>query len=205
MKKSKIILIVICVFIFIYLIGGVSYPYLKKKYGNTTKKEIKSTAQIKGFNYLLYDNDPIIYKNEFKLLKSNLESKKINYEEYAKSISKMFIIDLYNLNGKKNMYDIGGVEFVYPDAVENYKLNVTNTLYKYMKDNTDGKRKQELPIVKNVEINNFEDTKFTIGEEEFDGYKIKLNIEYEKDLGYDKEAEVIIVKKDKYLYVVEKD
>ena len=45
----------------------------------------------------------------------------------------MFLIDLYNLDNKKNMYDVGGVIFVFPDARENYKLNVSNTLYKYMK------------------------------------------------------------------------
>ena len=197
-------LLVLCSFVLLYLLGGVAYPYLRKKYNKTTK-QVKSSEQIKGFNYLLYDNDPKIYKEEFKILKENLESNNIDYSEYAKSISKMFIIDLYNLSGKKNMYDTGGLEFVYPDVQDNYQLNVTNTLYKYMEDNSDGNRKQVLPTVKKVELVSNEETKYKIGEDEYDGYKIKLIIEYVEDLGYDKEAEVILVKKDKYLYVVEKN
>ena len=103
------------------------------------------------------------------------------------------------------MYDVGGVQFVYPDIRDNYKLNVTNTLYKYMKDNSDGKREQDLPMVKSVSIKNEDETKYKIGEEEFDGYKINLDIKYVKDLEYDKSAEIILVKKDKYLYIVEKN
>ena len=117
----------------------------------------------------------------------------------------MFLIDLYNLSGKKNMYDVGGVEFVYPDNVDNYKLNVTNTLYKYMIDNSDGKREQVLPTVSGVNVTSDEETTFKIKDEEYDGYKLNLEISYVEDLGYDKVVELILVRKDKYLYVVEKN
>ena len=161
--------------------------------------------QIKAFNYVLYNNKPKLYKEEFKVLKQNLESSNLNYESYAKSISKMFLIDLYNLDNKKNMYDVGGIEFVYPATVDNYKLNVTNTLYKYMEDNTINKRNQELPIVSNVIVNKCEETTFTFEEKEYNGYKLSLKIEYQKDLDYDIDCEVILIKDGKYLYVVEKN
>lgn len=202
--KNKKLLLVICSIIFIYCIGGIIYCNIKKNI-NTNKSKVDNGIQIKGFEYILYESHPKLYKEEFKVLKNNLESDEIDYVEYAKSISKMFIIDLYNLENKKNMYDVGGVVFVYPDARENYKLNVTNTLYKYMKDNSVGKRDQELPEVKTVEIINYEDNKYTIGDNEFDGYKININIEYINDLGYDKAAEVLLIKQDKYLYIVEKN
>ena len=103
------------------------------------------------------------------------------------------------------MYDIGGVEFVWPDIVDNYKLNVSNTLYKYMVDNSNGERTQELPEVSNVDIKDITENEYTIGEEKYEGYKVKADISYVKDLEYDKEAEIILVKKDKYLYIVEKN
>lgn len=204
--KNKKFWLIICSIVLLYFIGGVVYINLDRDSSNVkNNKNVDKGISIKGFDYILYEDDIDIYKDEFKKLKKNLESSNINYTEYAESISKMFVMDLYSLDAKKNMYDVGGVQFVYPDIRDNYKLNVTNTLYKYMKDNSDGKREQDLPMVKSVSIKNEDETKYKIGEEEFDGYKINLDIEYVKDLEYDKSAEIILVKKDKYLYIVEKN
>lgn len=204
--KNKKFWLIISSIALLYFIGGIVYINLDRNSGNVkNNKNVDKGISIKGFDYILYEDDIDIYKDEFKKLKKNLESSNINYTEYAESISKMFVMDLYSLEAKKNMYDVGGVQFVYPDIRDNYKLNVTNTLYKYMKDNSDGKREQDLPMVKSVSIKNEDETKYKIGQEEFDGYKINLDIEYVKDLEYDKSAEIILVKKDKYLYIVEKN
>ena len=204
--KNKKFWLIISSIALLYFIGGIVYINLDRDSGNVkNNKNLDKGISIKGFDYILYEDDIDIYKDEFKKLKKNLESSNVNYTEYAESISKMFVMDLYSLEAKKNMYDVGGVQFVYPDIRYNYKLNVTNTLYKYMKDNSDGKREQDLPMVKSVSIKNEDETKYKIGEEEFDGYKINLDIEYVKDLEYDKSAEIILVKKDKYLYIVEKN
>lgn len=204
--KNKKFWLIICSIVLLYFIGGIVYINLDRDSSNVkNNKNVDKGISIKGFDYILYEDDVDIYKDEFKKLKKNLESSNINYTEYAESISKMFVMDLYSLDAKKNMYDVGGVQFVYPDIRYNYKLNVTNTLYKYMKDNSDGKREQDLPMVKSVSIKNEDETKYKIGEEEFNGYKINLDIEYVKDLEYDKSAEIILVKKDKYLYIVEKN
>lgn len=204
--KNKKFWLIICSIVLLYFIGGVVYINLDRDSSNVkNNNNVDKGISIKGFDYILYEDDIDIYKDEFKKLKKNLESSNINYTEYAESISKMFVMDLYSLDAKKNMYDVGGVQFVYPDIRDNYKLNVTNTLYKYMKDNSDGKREQDLPMVKSVSIKNEDETKYKIGEEEFNGYKINLDIEYVKDLEYDKSAEIILVKKDKYLYIVEKN
>ena len=203
-KGLKKALIIVVILILLIVISGTIY-YCFNNRENISTKKVDNGIQIKGFEYVLYKTHPKLYKSEFKLLKSNLESETIDYNEYANSIGKMFLIDLYNLDNKKNMYDVGGVVFVYPDARENYKLNVSNTLYKYMKDNTMGKRKQKLPIVKSVSLISSEDNKFKIDEKEYEGYKLKYKIEYKEDLGYDTDCEIITIKKDKYLYIVEKN
>ena len=201
-NKKKVIGLLVCSILFLYFLGGIVYNFAFKK-DKTEEKKVGIT--IKDFEYILYEDDIKIYKDEFNKLKFNLESDEIDYKEYAYSISKMFIIDLYNLDNKINKYDVGGIDFVIPDARDNFRLNVENTLNKYIKDNSDGDRKQELPRVKEVTIDSDEEIKFNIGDVEYDAYKIKLSIIYDKDLEYDNKAELIIVRSDKYLYVVEKN
>lgn len=200
-KKKKIIIIIIGILI---LAAGALVAYKILNPQEAKQKTIKSLDTIKGFDYILEDRDKDIYAQEFKILKKNLEGSEINYEEYAKSIAKMFIIDLYTIDNKTNKYDVGGCEFVHPDALENYKLNVKDTIYKYVSDNSNNDRKQELPEISKVTVDNFEETTYKIGEEETSAYKVDLSFEYKEDLEYDESAILYIVKKDKYLYVVEK-
>lgn len=200
-KKKKVIIFIIL--IIILAAGGlVAYRIINPSQAKV--KETKKLDKIKGFDYHLEDRDTKLYKDEFNKLKKNLESNDINYDEYAKSIAKMFIIDLYTIDNKINKYDVGGLEFVHPDARENYELNVKDTIYKYV--NNDSNRDQELPVVSKITIDDFDnEAKFKIkDEDEEDAYEISLSWEYEKDDDYDNEAVIKIVKKDKYLYIVEK-
>lgn len=204
MKKKKIG-IIICIILLIYFVGGIVYNLSGISNRNSKKANVDNNIQIKDFEYLCEDDQTSLFKSEFKILKKNLESVDIDYLEYAYSISKLFVVDLYTLDNKKNMYDVGGVQFVYPDARDNYKLNVENTLYKYMEDINDGKRKQELPEVSGVNITSHEEIDYDISNVKHKGYKINIDITYVKDLEYDAKAEIILVKSDKYLYVVEKN
>lgn len=199
-KKSKIVLIILI--IVILLAGGflITKKILKHEDKNET---IKVLDNIADFGYTLDDRDTDIMKNEFNELKKILKEKDIDYGKYAEEIAKLFVIDLFTLNNKINKYDVGSFEYVYPDNVNNFKVNVEDTIYKHMENNSKGKRSQILPIVKNVLVEKVEDTKFKIGDKEMDGYKVKLNWDYERDLGYDKKATITLVKTDNKLYVVE--
>lgn len=200
-RRRKIIIIILVILI----VGLGSLATYKIMHPQKDKIKVnKDLDSIKGFDYKLEDRDKEIYKKEFKILKKNLESNKINYEEYAKSIAKMFIIDLYTINNKINKYDIGSLEFIHPDALENYKLNVKDTIYKYVDDNSYDNRTQNLPEVTKIKIDNFEELTYKIKEEEVPTYMISLSWEYIEDLEYDNEAVIVIVKKDNKLYVVEK-
>jgi hypothetical protein len=209
MKKKKCILFIILIVIIIAVVIGAILLVNKNKKKPEVEEEKQAVVlnSIEEFNITLDDLDTDLYKKEYETLKNNLQSEKINYEEYAKSISKMFIIDLYSLKAKLNKYDVGGVQFVYPPIAENYTLNVEDTLYKYMEDNSKGKRKQTLPMVKSVTVSSIKANKYTIKSEEktYEGYKVKVSWEYEKNLGYDDEAELIIIKVDNKLYIAEKN
>ena len=200
--KKKVILF-FCILIFVYAVGGTIY-YIATREKKDDKPIVTNKDTIKGYDYALKSNATKLYEDEFKTLKANLEGD-INYDEYAVSIAKLFVIDLYTINNKINKYDTGGVSFVYPDGRDNYKLNVQDTIYKYVEDNTNGKRTQNLPEVSSVIVKDSKKVTYKIGDNSFEAYKINLEWSYVQDLGYDKTGEIILIKKDKNIYVVEKN
>ena len=203
MSKKKKVLLIIIIVLLLAAGGLVVYKYFFQK-DEVIVKETKSLDSIKGFDYKLEDRDTKLYKEEFDTLKKNLEGDEIDYEAYAESVAKMFIIDLYTIDNKINKYDVGSLEFVHPDALENYKLNVEDTLYKYVADNTSLDRDQELPEVASIEVTDFQEDTFELNDEEVDCYVVQLSFSYVEDLGYDDNAKVIIVRQDDKLYVVQK-
>ena len=195
--KIIITMIIIC---FILMISNICYKLYYKK--NNPQNNV--VDKMKNYNYALKERDHVIMKNTYKDLKEVLSHDNINMDDYAKDVSKLFVIDLFTLDNKENNMDVGGIDYVYESAKENFKLNVSNTLYKIIKTNYDGKRHQELPAVSDVKIENLTKEKFKINnEEEYDSYKIELNITYDKDLGYDKRAIVKSIIKEGKIYIVE--
>ncbi len=211
-KKKSGLKIGLFTFIIIAVISGIGYFSFQILGENKKPKEEetvvkKNESEIEGYGITLDDFDTDLYRNEYKLLKENLESGNIDFNAYAESVAKLFIIDLYTIKNKTNKYDIGGDEFVYPETVDNYKLNVEDTLYKYVEDNTKNTRTQNLPVVDSIKVEKKSEEKFKMEKEEkeYPAYKINLTWTYATDLGYDTKGEVIIVNKENKLYVVEKN
>ncbi len=196
-KKYKRLLFVMIIILIVIIVGIL----MLKFYKSLNTREIKIIDTVENFDYALEDRDTVLYKNIHRELKNNLESDEINYDEYAKTIAKLFIVDLFTLDNKLSTYDVGGVEFVYPDVLDNYKLNVEDTLYKHIE--TDSKRKQKLPIVSSIDVDDFTKSEYTIGEDTYPSFITKLNWSYEKDYGYDTYAAVTLILKDEKIYVVE--
>lgn len=204
MKKK--ILVVLLILVFLYCIGGVIYSILVRQ----TEDEKRSTVEknniveIKGYNYTMdEDKETSLFKTNFLELKKVLESETIDYNAYADLVAKLYIIDFYTLKNKINKYDIGGVQFIYPEAQDNFKLKASDSIYKYLLDNTEGNRKQELPLVSEIFTSDLNESTYKIGEEDLHSYEIKVDWLYEKDLGYDVSAKLILVKKGEYISVVE--
>lgn len=200
-KRNKIILFIVIVLL---VVGASIFCYLKfvKKDDNVNK--VTNIEEIDKFGYTLKSNATETYKKEYEILKTNLKSTDINEEEYVKSVAKLFIIDLYTISNKINKYDVGGTEFVYPDSLENYKVNVEDTLYKYVEDNSNNSRTQSLPEVSEVQITDFKKVKYKVSNTELDAYEVALKWSYVEDMGYESEGSVIILEKDNKYYVVEK-
>lgn len=204
--KIKTVIMAISLVILFSILGVLTYfTFFKTEIQPRENKEETKINEISGYAITSDENDSEVYKSEFENLKKILESDTIDYEEYAKTLAKLYIIDLYTINNKINKYDVGGVEFVYEKAKENYITNVTDTLYKYVKDNSDNKRDQKLPEVKEINIDEITNTTYKIEDTNYEGYKIKLSWDYIEDLGYDKFAEVIVIKEENKIFVVEEN
>ncbi len=200
MKKKYKIPLIIFVLLIIVVIGLLLYKTL---FSDNSKSNIKIVDSIDNFNYTLDERDSKLMKDTYSELKKILKEKDINFEEYAKVLSKLFIIDLFTMDNKINRYDVGGAEYVYPSVRDNFKINVEDTIYKIIINNSKGKRKQELPTVSSVQVADIKETEYSYGDKKMSGYNVALNWTYEKDLGYDAKATVTLVKDNDMLYVVE--
>lgn len=200
MKKNEGIgVIIIFIIVGILLFGYLGYRVKNDFFKGSERKKLDS---IELYGYTLSKNDTDIYKTYFKELSKTLNENPINYNEYAKLISKLFVIDLYTLDNKLASTDIGGLEFLHNDLKDNFKENIGSTLYNYVESNIDGKRTQELPIVKDVEVTDVFETKYTYNKTEYDAYIVSTNITYEKDLGYPSSMKLTIIKDNNILYIV---
>lgn len=201
MKKKYKYPLLLLILVIIIIVGLIVFKVFFAK--DEVKNNVKVIDTIVDFSYTLDERDTKLMKDTYEELKNILKERKIDYDEYAKVLAKLFVIDLFTMDNKINKYDVACLEYVYPDNLENFKTNVEDTIYKLMEDNTYGKRTEKLSIVNSVEVTNEEESTFKINEEEVPSYVVTLNWTYDKDLGYDKNATITMIRKDKKLYVVE--
>ena len=200
-KKYKVGMMLIAILIILVSMIGISKIFLKKDTESKPKVETKIISNIEKYGYTLDDRDTKYMKETFKELESILNIDEINKEEYAKVLSKLFIIDFYTLSNKINKYDVGSLEYILNDKVEMIKNKAMDTIYSDIIDNTYKDRVQELPEITNVEILEIKKSKFELNKEEKESYKITLKFSYKKDLGYDKEGTLHIIENNNKLEV----
>lgn len=191
-KKSALMIIILTILISI----GLYFLLFSKSTGGLL---VRSKDKTVKFDYTLDKDNTNLMKENFKELKDILANDNINYEDYAKILAKLFIIDLYTIDNKKSMYDVGSLEYVYDK--ENFKTRCQNTLYKGLNDKSTRKN-NEYPIVESINIDSFENGEFTYNDNKYESYEITLSWDYKKDLGYDKKGKVTIIKIEDKLYVV---
>jgi hypothetical protein len=196
-KKLKLVEKITVSLIIISILLAIVYFVFNFLINDNKKKDIKVDYITEKFNYILYDKDLELYKTEFKNLDTILKEDEIDYEEYANSISRLFIVDFYSLSNKTSSYDIGGTQYLHKNLKDNFILKASNTLYKYI-------HSEGLPKVKEISVISTEETEYKYLEKTYFAYKILLKWEYEIDFGYEKEAQLIIIKDNKQLFIVEK-
>ena len=203
MKKGvKRALITILILILVALIGIYLYKNFSGKKPVNTK--VKVIDEISEYGYKLEENETKLYKDLFKELSEVLSKEEVDKKKYAELLAKLYVADFYNLGNKITKNDVGALQFIHKDAVENFTLKAKDTIYKNIESNIYGDRNQELPIVKSIDVSNVEESTFTINKESVSSYVVTIKWTYEKDLDYDDEKQIIIVSEnDKKLAIVE--
>lgn len=198
-KKKVIILVVLILLLIALVVGVIMYTNSNKKTDSSSKKVVD---EIPEYGYVLDSNKTKLYKNLFKKLADVLNKDDVDYDEYAKLVSELAVSDFYTLDNKTSKNDIGGVQFIRKDNRENFVLEASETVYKYVEQNLDGKRNQELPVVSKIEVTDTKQEAYKYKDISDDkAYVIKVKLEYKKDLGYPEEVEVRLLHSDKKLEI----
>lgn len=200
LKKKVVVLIVLILVLIVLATGLVLYMKHNEKPDNPIEKKV--VDKIPEYGYVLESNKTKLYQDLFKELVKTLNEEEVNEEEYAKLISQMAVADFYNLDNKLSKNDIGGTQFIREKNVSNFVLEASETVYKYVEQNLEGNRKQELPIVTSVEASNIKKIKYKYKNISDDNaYVVTVKLGYKKDLEYPKQVIVKLLHNDKKLEI----
>ena len=202
MKKSDIFKMFFAL-ISLFLIFGIVFYF----YGTLQRKEepvnvSKVESNIPEYDYYINDNASSYYKSEFAKLKEILEAEEVDDNAYITELAKVFIIDLLSLNNKFNKYVVTSSQYFNTAKKDMFINKVVDNFYDYIEDNAYNDRKQLLPEVSEVVMDELKTTTYKMGEESVDAYEISADVSYVSDLGYDKKVDVILVKEDNKYSVV---
>lgn len=198
MKKNKAV-IILFIFTFFVLVIPIIFKLFLDFNNSNIEKEI---SHIDYYGYSLTTNDTKLYKDTYDELADVLNEDIVDYEEYAKLISKLFVIDVFTLNNKASSTDIGGLEFVHNDLKDNFKENMGANLYSSVLSNISGTREQKLPVVSAVNITNIVKGKYEYYGVSYDSYVVDCSILYEVDMGYQNKITLTLIRLDNKIYVV---
>ena len=192
-----ILLLIVCLIAFL---GIMAYDKLNVK--KEKSKKIKNIMAIKEYDYVLKENATPYYKKLFKKLDSVLSKDEVDEEEYTNLVCQMFTSDFFNLNNKISKNDVGGVQFVYKNYQTDFNKYAMDSIYKSVESNVYGNRRQNLPIVEEVECSKIKNDTFKYGDSsDENAIIVNFDIKYKEDLGYQEEGSLVIIHSDKKLEV----
>jgi hypothetical protein len=210
-KKIKKRKIVILILIIVLIVGICIYLYLDKKSDNNNiKSKLKVVDSIKKYDYSISNKDTKLFKTKFNELKKVLNKKTVDNKKYSELISELFIIDFFTLDNKLTKNDVGGVQFIFSNYKTSFIDKARDEFYKYVKNNLNDDRSQELPIVSTIKVESSDsiNPSDVFSKDELksisEAYKISLSWTYEKDLGYQTNATLVVVKDGDFKFSIAK-
>ena len=201
-KKVRIFLIVL---ILIIALLGVAIWQGKKLFSSKdTVQVVKVVDKIDEYGYELNENETEYYKSLFDELKKELKSDSYDEENYASLISKLFIADFYSLSHALSKNDVGGVQYVYSSFQEDFVKLAKDSVYNAVESNIYGDRKQKLPTVSEVVVDEIRQESYDYENKTDDAaYTVDLTIKYKEDMGYQQEVTLYLIHTDNKLEIVE--
>lgn len=200
-KRYKIWMIIIILLIILVSGIGLFKLFINNEEEEQPKNVTNIISNIKDYNYTLDDRDTNYMKEEFKNLENILKEEQVDFNLYASTLAKLFVIDFYTLNNKVNKYDVGSLEYILNSKIDMFKSKAMDTIYNDVIDNSYKDRVQELPEITNVEVLNVDETEIKINDDNTKAYRVTMKYTYKKDLGYDNEGTIYLVQTDNKLEV----
>lgn len=158
------------------------------------QEEIKIISTIPEYNYNLDETSSSYVSELFTSLKEELEKEQIEEEAYAKLVSQIFLADFFTLNSALTKNDIGGVQFVLTSYKDTFIKKAKDTVYRYVENNMEEKREQDLPVVSEVEVKSIEKKTYSsTAITDTNAYYVTCVLHYKEDLGYQEYANLILV------------
>lgn len=202
MKKKKLILIIIILLLVVLLLIGGYFTYKVVSKNKSAVTGAVVVDKIDKYGYTLEDDAPKVYKDLFKELQKVLNKDEVDYEEYAKLVAQMTVVDFYNLDNKVSKNDIGGVQFIYGPYKENFVLEASETVYKYIEHNLYKDRTQQLPVVDSSYVDSIKTLKYQYKKiKDDEAYSVNVKLTYKKDMGYPSNVVVKLLHNDGKLEV----
>lgn len=193
-NKKKIRIFVLVVLLIFILLALAIWQGNKLLNSNKEAKVIKVVDKIDEYGYNLNENETDYYKKIFKKLKKELSKETPDEEEYAKLISQLFISDFYSLNNSTSKNDVGGIQFVYKDFQNDFVNLAKESVYSTVESNIYGERKQKLPVVSEVVVNELRQESFEYSDKSDDAaYVVDLTVNYKEDMGYQKDVILTLI------------
>ena len=201
LKKSVKRILIVAILLIVLGVGSLLYLQFAPKKTTTKAKVIN---EIKGYGYILKSNKSKAYQKDFKELAEILKEEPVDEEKYVSKSAQMFVLDFYSLSDKVANTDVGGTQFVHSAALDNFLLKAEDTIYKYVQNDMYHSRKQDLPTVDKVTIEDVTTTSFkALNQTDDAAYQVKVKWTYTKDNDYQNEATLIFIHEDKKLSLVE--
>ena len=201
-KRKLIIAIILIVILIVGIIVVINLP--KKK--NDKIEEVKVVNEVEKYGYQLKETKSKKYKKMFEELKDILSEEKLDEEKYVTKLTEMFVYDFYTLDDKSAKTDVGGVDFVYKETVENFLINAQDTYYKYVESDIYNNRNQKLPIVDTVTVEEIIQQSYAYGTLNDDkAFIVKASWTYTDNQfsTYQQEAQLVFIHDEEKLSLVE--
>lgn len=196
-NKKKLLL---CLILVLFIVGG--YFIYSNFFAEKKTSAPKVVDEIKSFNYVVNENDTKLFKKTFGELKDVLSKKEVDNKKYAETISKLFVIDFFNLENKTSKNDVGGVQFVYNSYKADFVDYARDGIYKQVVNSIDSKKNSSLPQVTSVKVTKtdtvvpssvFEHEDFA-NETEANAYEVSVEWTYKSNNGFQTKAVLTVVK-----------
>lgn len=200
--KKKVRVFILVVLVILILLAIAIWQGSKLFNTNNAVKTVKVVDKIDEYGYELNENETSYYKSLFDQLKKLLSKEGYDEEGYAKLISQLFVADFYSLNNSTSKNDVGGVQYVYTDFQNDFVSLAKESVYSTVESNIYGERKQKLPTVSEVVVDEIRQESFEYNEKTDDAaYTVDLTLNYKEDMGYQRDVTLNIIHNDKKLEI----